>query len=301
MMPLTQARRPFRAFTLVELLVVVSVLAVLVAVLLPALSGARGSAQMIQGASNLRQLNIAAIAYTADHDVFNMPAARDRLANLHRWFGTRRSSGEAFVPEGGPITPYLDQGFGASAVSNGSGGGSSRPPTGGSLGVRACPRFAPVIEQRRLDGAGFELGCGGYAYNSFFVGARPDRRVLPWTGDAVWVRGARFDRSGSRSTRFSFPDQTVVFADAALAADVLIEYSFIEPAVYPDRVVPVRFTPSIHFRHSGRRANVGYMDGSVRQERFAVSAPPIVYPIASEDFDIGWFHAEESNAPFDYD
>jgi prepilin-type N-terminal cleavage/methylation domain-containing protein/prepilin-type processing-associated H-X9-DG protein len=293
-----------RGFTLVELLVVVAVLAVLVSVLLPALSGARSGAQMIQGASNVRQLNIAAAAYTADHDMFNMPAARDRLANLHRWFGTRNAQGEAFRPAGGPISPYLDDvgsaGNTSLAVAPSSASNDTRAPSIESLGVRACPRFAPILEQRQEDGLGFELGCGGYGYNSFFVGARPVRRVLPFTGDVVWQRGPGFDESGSRTTRFSTPDETVVFADAALAADALIEYSFIEPAVYPDRAAPVRFTPSIHFRHTGRRANIAYMDGSVRQETFAVSAPPIVYPLASEDFDIGWFHTEATNAPFDY-
>jgi len=59
--------RPARAFTLVELLVVIGIIALLIAILLPSLSKARESANRTACMSNVRQIVTAFVMYTADN------------------------------------------------------------------------------------------------------------------------------------------------------------------------------------------------------------------------------------------
>ena len=60
--------RKSQAFTLVELLVVISIIALLVAILLPTLNRAREQAKTVVCLSNMRQMSLATLMFAYEHD-----------------------------------------------------------------------------------------------------------------------------------------------------------------------------------------------------------------------------------------
>jgi len=67
-------KRRFHAFTLVELLVVIGIIALLISILLPALNKAREASQVAKCLSNMRQLGMAAASYTTENKGYLVPA-----------------------------------------------------------------------------------------------------------------------------------------------------------------------------------------------------------------------------------
>jgi prepilin-type N-terminal cleavage/methylation domain-containing protein/prepilin-type processing-associated H-X9-DG protein len=89
-----QIRKSFHdAFTLVELLVVIGIIALLVAILLPALNKARSQSETLQCMSNLRQIVLGAMGYQEDYQ-------------NHLWPYNHASSAEEILWEA-HVLPYV--------------------------------------------------------------------------------------------------------------------------------------------------------------------------------------------------
>ena len=76
--------RKRRGFTLVELLVVIGIIALLVAMLMPALNKARRQALMVACGSNFRQAGLAMHMYAQDHRDL-LPEGEQELRSLYHW------------------------------------------------------------------------------------------------------------------------------------------------------------------------------------------------------------------------
>ena len=91
-----------KGFTLIELLIVIGTIALLMAIILPALNRARGQTRTVVCLSNLRQLGLAFACYANDYDDYAMPTVGQSGTY---WWGQILSDGIDHTK--GFVWPYL--------------------------------------------------------------------------------------------------------------------------------------------------------------------------------------------------
>jgi prepilin-type N-terminal cleavage/methylation domain-containing protein/prepilin-type processing-associated H-X9-DG protein len=97
-------KKKISGFTLVELLVVISIIALLVSILMPALGKARAQARQVLCASNLKQIGLGIEIFVADSEGFKYPQQRLPVGTWnvgeqenHWWLAIRRYVDSEFI------------------------------------------------------------------------------------------------------------------------------------------------------------------------------------------------------------
>jgi len=226
---------PRQAFTLVEMLVVIAIIAILAAMVLPALARGKATARRAACESNLRQLGLAAELYWGDNngDCFYYSSISTSTNNNDAlwWFGwmqgTYVSEGHrAFDLSQGVLFRYL----------NGS-------------DVRLCPSPSWGSPLFKLKGSNVVFS---YGYNRYLGPSKNKPQGI---------------------TRVMHPAETALFADSAqvntFQAPASAARPMFEEWYYQDletNYSSVNNGPNGHFRHAGK-AGVVFVDGHVDLEK----------------------------------
>lgn len=237
------------AFTLIELLVVVAIIAILAAMLSPALKGARDKSLSIKCLNNLRQVHVAIAMYGEDHKTF--PHGCDAPNNID-W------------------TYLINSGLGKAPASDWNNPNVRSPvvicPAALKNGTNNCSGYSG---HERLFGNTYNMNPGYNQPRAWPFEERPTEVVMLVDGSQnfidVWGLG-----NANQLVNFPASMGTAVDYDPATANDVISNVGTDDDAIMSQ----------MKFRHSGK-VNVLFVDGHVvlmgkndfKMRNFSISPP----------------------------
>ena len=217
---------PIKTFTLIELLVVIAIIAILAAMLLPALQNARERGKTASCLSSIRQLGLANELYASANGGYFIYSAvwKSDWSGGDYWCG-KSSDGVSGVENVGGLNDYL----------------------GKSQGVRACSSVE-LVYSSSTNG-----GTGGYGYSSAIgtYDTKDNYRISVPAKSSYLTAPDRTIMFADHASvnRGQFNEQIDLFPPDALTRDE-VSYSA---------------SPTMHFRHN-KFVNVCWADGHAASE-----------------------------------
>lgn len=257
-----------KAFTLVELLVVISILALLMSILLPSLSRAKESARSIVCSSNLKQIGLGATLWSEDHDGWAPGAWWWFPANTMASLGGRTSVVEA------TIVDYIN----------------ATVKRHKNQDVLVCPSakqnefftwsnvtddISGDIERSQRLTYGANAGILHYAYNHRLQSVNPGPGTPASSPNGMWYgRNVEyvFDHGATKIQAIKMPARRVYFIDHAFIAT---DTSYFNPVCPPEELpayLAYRQKVAARWHNKGCNAfgygygNITWVDGHVSKE-----------------------------------